>query len=155
MTGDLLMESPTDPLTQLEWGELSERTWAELVDRGLPGHLADLGIDLGERNERRIRLYTLPMVRAGITSLIVPFVSEDGILLDPSLLEQAGGMATEVARGIAYMLFPAWDDPSPEMYPEMNAFAMSVGPMLLRREPRSVNETEPLVALALSDVPRK
>ena len=70
MTGDQLMAMSSDnPLTQLGWQELSERTWAELVDCGLPGHLADLGIDLGERNERRIRVYTLPMMQTGITSL--------------------------------------------------------------------------------------
>jgi hypothetical protein len=148
------MPTPSDnPLTQLGWQELSERTWAELVDRGLPGHLADLGIDLSERNERRIRLYTLPTVQVGIASLTVPFIADDGILFDPSLLDKPGHMATEVARGLAYVLFPAWDDPSPENYPEMNAFAVALASMLLGHEPRSVSEAEPLVALALSDFP--
>jgi hypothetical protein len=148
------MPTPSDnPLTQLPWRELSERTWAELVDRGLPGHLADLGIDLSERNERRIRLYTLPTQQVGIASLTVPFIADDGILLDPSLLDKPGHMATEVARGLSCVLYPRWEDLRVEMYDEMNTFARALASMLLGHEPRSVSEAEPLVALALSDFP--
>ena len=148
------MKAGSDQLVaQLEWEKLSEWTWADLVARGLPRVLADLGLDLSERRRRRIRVFTIPTAHAGISCFAVPFLDDDGILLDPSLLEQPQEMGRGVAHGLASMLYPAWSNAGFEQYDQMHSFALALGPVLLREAPRSITETEPMVAFALSGLP--
>jgi hypothetical protein len=139
-------------LSRLGWRELRERSWTELVEHGLPRQLADLSADVGERNRRPIRVYTLPTVQAGIASLAVPFTEDDGIMFDPLLLDDRDELTTEVARGLAYTLYPGWGDTRLDDYDQMNAFAAVVSRILLRKLPMWVNELDPTVELTLRNL---
>jgi hypothetical protein len=150
MTGDSKMTTPgTNPIAQLEWRELTERHWADLVDRGLPLQVAELIHDLGERNERRIRPFTLPTMRAGIEGLAVPFIWEDGPVFDPSLLDQPEAMTRVVARELSVTLYPGWGTSRPLDYDEMGAFASELAEALLDRLPQRVDELDSMVEEAL------
>jgi hypothetical protein len=150
MTGDSTMAtSGSDPIAQLEWRQLTERHWADLVDRGLPVQLGELIHDLGERNERRIRPFTLPTMRAGIEGLAVPFISEDGIVFDPSLLDQPDAMTRVVARELSVTVYPGWSTSRPKDYDEMQAFASELAGALLDRLPQRLNELDSMVEEAL------
>ena len=139
----------SDPIAQLEWRQLTERHWADLVDRGLPVQLGELIHDLGERNERRIRPFTLPIKRAGIEGLAVPFMRDDGIVFDPSLLDQPDAMTRVVARELSVTVYPGWSTSRPKDYDEMQAFASELAGALLDRLPQRVDELDSMVEEAL------
>lgn len=136
-------------LTRLGWHQLNERSWTELVGRGLPGQLAALSHDLGDRNERPIRVFTLPTMEAGVASLAVPFAEDDGILFDPVLLEDRCGLTTEIARGLGYMLYPSWEEAGLDEYDEMIAFASVLTRVLVNWLPRRVCEIDLTAQLVL------
>jgi hypothetical protein len=94
----------------------------------------------------------MPTVEAGIASLAVPFMDDDGILFDPSLLDHPLELARVIADELALMFYPGWSDPHLDEYEQMQAFVSVLAPMLLLRLPRRVSETDSIVAAALSDL---
>jgi hypothetical protein len=140
------------PLSQLQWDQLSELGWWDLVGLGLPSELAALAVDMSRRAGRRLRVYVTPTLDAGVSGLAVPFLDEDGILFDPSLLDRGGELARVIAHELACLLYPGWVDPGIEEYDGMQKFASVLAPMLLRERPESAAEIDPLVDLALSEV---
>lgn len=146
--------SSENPLTQLGWRELIERSWTDLVERGLPQQLADLGADIGQHNERPVRVFTLPTMEAGVVSFAVPFTEDDGILFDPTLLDDPAEMTREIARGLAYMLYPGWGDSLLDHYDEMNAFASVITGALVNRLPRRANQIDLTVEVVLRSLRR-
>jgi hypothetical protein len=72
---------------------------------------------------------------AGVAGLAVPFVTEDGVLLDPALISSADDLARVVAFELAYMLHPSWEDPDPERYEDVERFASKLAPKLLSKPP--------------------
>jgi hypothetical protein len=120
----------------LRWSEMIERSWPWLVRAGLPRQLASLAKEIGRHKGRPILAYTLPMLEeAGVASLAVPFVAEDGVLLDPGLVSSAGDLARVVAFELAYMLHPWWEDPDPERHEKIERFASNLAPKLLSKRP--------------------
>ena len=149
------MGPPGDsPITRLGWEQLSEQSWTDLVDLGLPTQLANLSEDIGERNDRQVRVFTVPTLEAGIASLAVPFTEDDGILFDPSLLNHPGEMTEEIARGLAYMLYPGWVASGLEDYDEMNAFASVVTRVLISWLPRQASDIDLTAQLVLRNLRR-
>jgi hypothetical protein len=108
--------------------------------------------DLGERNERPIRPFTLPTRRAGIEGLAVPFNWEDGILFDPSLLDHPDAMTRAVARELSVTVYLGWSTPRPEHYDEMQAFASELAGALLDRLPQRVDELDSMVEEAMRKI---
>jgi hypothetical protein len=140
------------PLSRLQWDQLSELGWWDLVGLGLPSELAALAVDMSRRAGRRLRVYVMPTLDAGVPGLAVPFLDEDGILFDTSLLDRADELASVIAHELAYLLYPGWLDLGVEEYDGMQNFASVLGPMLLRELPESAAEIDPLVELVLSEV---
>ena len=134
---------------RLGWTELSERDWIELVECGLPVQLAELSCDLSRRNRRPIRVFTLPTQEAGVEGLAVPFMDEDGILFDPSLLGHPDELTRVISKELAYMLYPGWSHPYAEDHLQMAEFAALLAPILLRQLPSAVSQTRPMVELTL------
>jgi hypothetical protein len=123
-------------LVGLGWAQMIERTWPGLVRAGLPRQLESLARDLGHYRERPVRVFTMPMLEAGVAGLALPFVADDGIVLDPSLATSGGHRLGEVvARELAYMLHPHWEDPGPDDDEKMESFACKLAPMLLAKPP--------------------
>ena len=122
-------------LSGLRWSKMVEQSWPGLVRAGLPTQLASLAHELGHYNERRVRAFTLPMLEAGVAGLAVPFLADDGILFDPSLIPRRHELGEVVAHELAYMLHPHWDNPGLDDDEEMARFASKVAPMLLAKPP--------------------
>ncbi|HWC38841.1 MAG TPA: hypothetical protein VG476_09945 [Acidimicrobiales bacterium] len=137
------------PLSQLRWQDMSELGWWDLVGLGLPSQLAELAVDMSRRAGRRLRVYVMPTLDAGVAGLALPFLEEDGILFDPSLLDHSGSMADVIAHELAYLLYPGWADPRLEQYVEMQEFASLLGPIILDNLPTAAAETDPMVELVL------
>jgi hypothetical protein len=148
------MALPSDsPLVaQLGWGELSEHTWTELVSAGVPSQLVDLGRDLGVRTGRPLRVFTMPTMRVGVAGLAVPFLDDDGIVFDGSILDQPDELPDLVSHELAHMLYPGWSDLRHDQRDEMEAFAMMLAPRLLSCLPRQVDEAQPLIDVAMDCV---
>src|SRR2546421_10967752 len=117
-------------LSGLGWTQMVERSWPELVSAGLPSQLASLAQELGRHRGRPVRLFTMPMLEAGVAGLALPFVDDDGILLDPSLICSEPRLGEVVAHELAYMLHPNWEDLAGD-HGEMEQFASELAPMLL------------------------
>jgi hypothetical protein len=139
-------------LQKLGSSEMSEVSWTELVARGVPGAIAQLVRDLGQRTGRPIRAFTMPTLEAGIAGLAVPFLEDDSILFDPVLVEDADRLADVIVHELAHILHPNWNDPRLEDYDEMERFASVLGPIVLGELPDSVDKTSPIVELALRNV---
>ncbi len=122
-------------LSRLGWSQMVEQPWPRLVRAGLPIQLASLARELGHYNERPVRAFTLPMLEAGVAGLAVPFLADDGILFDPSLIPRRDLLGEVAAYELAYMLHPHWEDPDPDEHEEMERFASKLGPMLLAKPP--------------------
>ena len=148
------MALPSDsPLVaQLGWGELAEHTWTELVSAGVPPQLVDLGRDLGERNGRPVRVFTMPTMRVGIAGMAVPFLDDDGIVFDKSVLDHPDELPDLFSHELAHMLYPGWSHLRNEQRDEMEAFATTLAPRLLNRLPREVDEAQPLIDVAMDCV---
>jgi hypothetical protein len=136
----------TDPLWLAWAGALTELSWANVLSRGFPLELADLSRELGQFNERPIRVFTLPTLEAAVEGLAAPFVHDDGILFDPSLLARPGDLTTVVALALSHLLYPGWSVICQEDSDEMHAFAALLAPRLVRWLPSTVDEVKPMVA---------
>jgi hypothetical protein len=113
-----------------------ERSWPGLVKAGLPPQLASLAEEIGRHKGRPIRAFTLAMFEeTGVAGLGVPFVAEDGVLLDPALFSSEDDLAWVVAFELAYMLHPWWEDPDPERHESIERFASQLAPRLLSKPP--------------------
>ena len=75
------------------------------------------------------------MLEGGVAGLAVPFLADDGILFDPSLIPRRHELGEVVAYELAYMLHPHWDNPGLDGDEEMGRFASKVAPMLLAKPP--------------------
>ena len=122
-------------LSRLGWTQMVERSWPELVSAGLPSQLASLAQELGRVRGRPVRAFTLPMLEAGVAGLALPFMADDGIVIDPSLVSRVHEFGQVVARELAYMLYPHWEDPGSDDYEEIDGFASKLAPMLLAKPP--------------------
>ena len=122
-------------LSGLGWTQMVERSWPELVSAGLPSQLASLAQELGRLRGRPVRAFTMPMLEAGVAGLTLPFVADDGIVVDPSLVSKMDEFGQVVAHELAYMLYPHWEDAGSDDYEEMNGFASKLAPMLLAKPP--------------------
>jgi hypothetical protein len=119
----------------LGWTKMVEQPWPTLVKAGLPIQLASLARELGHYTERPLRAFTMPVLNAGVAGLAVPFLGDDGILFDPSLISNRFMLGEVVAHELASMLHPHWDDPGPDDDEEIESFASKLGPMLLAAPP--------------------
>jgi hypothetical protein len=136
-------------VARLGWRQLAEWSWPDLVAAGLPVQLAELADDVGNLTRRPVLVYTMPLEQAGVVGLTVPFVYDDGVVLDPGLLSDATQLAEVVAHELAHILYPGWTGLRPDQHDEMETFALALGPLLLRRLPRGALEVGVLVAAAL------
>jgi hypothetical protein len=143
-------ESPL--VARLGWGELAEHTWTELVSAGVPTQLVDLGRDLGERTGRPLRVFTMPTMRVGIAGLAVPFLDDDGIVVDGSVLDCPDELPDLFSHELAHMLYPGWIRLRHDQRDEMEAFATMLAPRLLNRLPRQVDEAQPLIDVTMDSV---
>jgi hypothetical protein len=134
-------------VAELGWSELTERSWEQFAGQGLPQQLIDLTGDLGQRNERRIRAYTMPMLEVGVAGLALPFVHDDGIAVDPYLLGHPRFLARVVGYELAHLLYPGWGEQGVTGHDAVEEFASTVAPTILRRLPRTVGEIQPVVEL--------
>ena len=76
----------------------------------------------------------MPMLEAGVGGLALPFVADDGIVVDPSLVSAAGHRLAEVvAHELAYMLHPHWDDLDADEAEKIENFASKLAPLLLAK----------------------
>jgi hypothetical protein len=122
-------------LSGLGWTQMVERSWPELVRAGLPSQLASLAQELGRLRGRPVRAFTMPMLEAGVAGLALPFVADDGIVVDPSLVSKMDELGQVVAYELAYMLYPHWEDPGSDHYEQIDGFASKLAPMLLAKRP--------------------
>jgi hypothetical protein len=122
-------------LSGLGWTEMAEWSWPELVREGLPRQLASLADELGRHRGRPVRAFTMPMLEAGEAGLAMPFVADDAIVVDPSVVSQRDKLGEVVAHQLAYMLHPRWDDPGSDDYEDLDGFASKLAPMLLAKPP--------------------
>jgi hypothetical protein len=136
-------------VARLGWDELAEHSWSELLAAGLPPELADLGRDLGERTGRPLRLFTMPTMRVGVAGLAVPFMDDDGVVFDRSVLDHREDLSNLVSHELAHMLYPGWSDLRPDQQEEMEEFALILGPTLLTRLPSQLDEAQPMIDHAM------
>jgi predicted Zn-dependent protease len=136
-------------VTRLGWRQLVERSWQELVAAGLPVELAELAGDVSNLTRRPVLVYTMPLEQAGVSGLAVPFVYDDGVVLDPSLLSDPTELAEIVAHELAHVLYPGWSGLERDQHDEMEAFARVLGPVLLDQLPSGSIEVATLVVAAL------
>jgi hypothetical protein len=122
-------------LSGFGWTQMVEETWPGLVEAGLPKQLASLAGELGRHRRRPIRAFTMPMLAAGVAGLALPFVADDRIVLDPSVVSRRDKLDEVVAHELAYMLHPHWDNPGSDDHEEMEGFASKLTPMLLAKPP--------------------
>lgn len=103
--------------SRLDGSDLAERSWVELVARGLPGQFDDLRRLLSQRRGRRIRVFSTPMLDSGaaVAGLAVPLEGEDAIILDPCLLDHHVTLRNVVARELARTAYPGWSDLASEV----------------------------------------
>jgi hypothetical protein len=148
------MALPSDsPLVaRLGWRELAEHTWTELVSAGVPTQLVDLGRDLSERTGRPLRVFTMPTMHVGIAGLAVPFLDDDGIVVDGSVLDRPDELPDLFSHELAHMLYPGWSRLRYDQRDEMEAFATMLAPRLLNRLPRQVDEAQPLIDVTMDSV---
>ncbi len=148
------MPLPSDsPLVaQLGWGELAERTWTEVLSAGVPPELVDLGRDLGERTGRPVRVFTMPTMRVGVAGLAVPFLDDDGIVFDQSVLDDPDELLDLFSHELAHMLHPDWSRLRQDQRDEMEAFATLLAPTLVTRLPSQVDQAQPLIDEAMDCV---
>ena len=118
-------------MSELGWAQLEEKAWSDLVDVGLPSHLAEVAREVGDRTGRRVRIYTMPILEAGCRSFAVPFLEEDGIIVDPSLLSRVSDLAATVAHQLGHLLDPRWNDADSEGLGESEMLAASIAESLL------------------------
>jgi hypothetical protein len=141
------------PLSHLGWEQMREVGWSDLIQHRLPPQVADLATHMSRRSSRRIRVFAMPTLAAGVAGVAVPFLHDDGILVDPSLLAQPDELTSVVAHELAYMLYPGWSDVSlGGEYDEMERFASMLAPVLLRDLPDKADDLDPMIEMALSDV---
>jgi hypothetical protein len=131
------------------WEELAERHWIELIEAGLPSQLTDLARDASNRNHRTIRVLSLPMTEAGVTGVAVPFMNEDWLLFDPSLVGDAAELTSVIAAELAHLLYPRWAERHLDEYEAVEHFAAELAPTLLERLPRTVDEVIPVIELTM------
>jgi hypothetical protein len=112
----------------------------------------DLGRDLGERTGRPLRVFTMPTMRVGIAGLAVPFLDDDGIVFDASVLHDPEELPDLISHELAHMLYPGWSHLRNDQRDEMEAFATMLAPRLLSRLPRQVDEAQPLIDVAMDCV---
>lgn len=136
-------------VASLGWSELVERSWEEFASTGLPNELAELGRNVGDVMGRPVHVYTMPILHAGVSGLAVPFVSDDGVVIDPCLLDRPHQLPSVVAHELAHILYPRWADLPLDEHDEMEAFALTLGPILLERLPRHLDDIQPLIDIAL------
>jgi len=148
----MALASDSPLVARLGWDELVEHSWTELLAAGLPSQLAALSRDLGERTGRPLRVFTMPTMRVGVAGLAVPFVDDDGIVLDRSVLDDPDVLSTLVSHELAHVLYPGWSDLRVDQRDEMEAFAKILAPNLCTRLPCQVDEAQPMIDLALSCV---
>jgi hypothetical protein len=86
-----------------------------------------------------------------VAGLAVPFLHDDGILLDPLLLRQPRDLRSVAVRELAHLLYPGWASLAfEEEFDEMWAFGRVLAPRLLRSLPRTVREVQPMVAASMA-----
>lgn len=136
----------------LGWDELGEHSWAELIEAGFPSQLANLGADLARRCGRPLRVFTMPTMRVGIAGLAVPFIDDDGIVLDRSLLDDPEELSGLVSHELAHMLYTGWRDVRPDRRDVMEKFASTLAPTLLGLLPSLLDEAQPMIDRAMHDV---
>jgi hypothetical protein len=141
-------------VTRLGWRQLVERSWQELVAAGLPVELAKLADDVSNLTRRPVLVYTMPLEQAGVSGLAVPFVYDDGVVLDPSLMSDPTELTEIVAHELAHILYPGWSGLERDQHDEMEAFARALGPALLGQLPSGSIEVGTLVATALDQCRR-
>ena len=134
---------------EASWEELAQWSWIELVEAGLPSQLADLACDMSNRNHRPVRLFSLPMAEAGVGGVAVPFMNEDWLLFDPSLVGDACELARVIARELAHLLYPGWAERHLDEYEEVEYFAAALSSTLLERLPSTVDAVLPVIELTL------
>jgi hypothetical protein len=122
-------------LSGLSWTQMVERSWPGLVEVGLPSQLASLARELGDHRDRPVRAFTMPMLEAGVAGLALPFLSDDGIVIDPSLVSEGDKLGQVVAHELAYVMHPLWEEPGSYDHGEMEEFASKLAPMLLAKAP--------------------
>ena len=139
---------------ELGWSEMTERSWSQLVAKGLPRQLMASAEELGNRSGRAVRIYTMPTLRAGCSGLALPFLDDDGITVDPALLSDPGALAEAVAYLLAYLLDPRWnDDAASDNQGDRKAFAAALGPILLEQSSEQTPTTNrPMVDSAWATI---
>jgi hypothetical protein len=148
----MTLRSNSSLVAGLGWDELRERSWGELIEVGLPSELAGLGYDLAWRCGRPLRVYTMPIMRVGISGLAIPFVDDDGIVFDQVLLAQPDELSGLMSHELAHILYPGWREISPGGLADMEKFASFLAPVLLRLLPSSVDEAQPMIDVAMDRV---
>jgi hypothetical protein len=141
-------------MTGLGWRHLAERTWPELVAAGLPAELAELGQDVSNLTGRPVLVYTMPMEQVGVSGVALPFISDDGVVIDPCLLRRPRPLAATVAHELAHILHPWWPDLDRDQQDEMETFALVLGPALLDQLPRTTADVSMMVDSALGQCKR-
>jgi hypothetical protein len=89
----------------------------------------------------------MAMLDVGPAGLALPFVHDDGIVVDPYLLGHPSYLASVVAYEVAHLLYPGWGDCRVEEYEAVEKFASTLAPTILGRLPRTVAEIEKVVEL--------
>ena len=107
---------------------------------------------LGEQTGRPVRVFTMPTMRVGIAGMVVPFLDDDGIVFDTSVLDHPDELPDLFSHELAHMLYPGWSYLRNEQRDEMEAFATTLAPRLLNRLPRQVDEAQPLIDVAMDSV---
>jgi hypothetical protein len=148
----MTLRSNSSLVAGLGWDELSEHTWAELIEAGFPPELAHLGCDLARRTGRPLRVFTMPIMRVGIVGLALPFVDDDGIVFDQLLLDRPDELSGLVSHELAHILFPGWRELHPDRPDDMENFASILAPSLLRRLPSNVDEVQPMIDRAMDRI---
>jgi hypothetical protein len=118
-------------VSKLQWKRLVERPWPELTELGLPSRLAEVAEEVGQGNGRDVRVYTMPTLEAGYVSLSVPFMAEDGIIIDPSLVSRVDDLAEAVAYHLALLLDPRWTEVGPGELEDRRVLATTISRLWL------------------------
>lgn len=138
-------------VTSLGWRQLAQRTWRELIAAGLPVELAELCQDVGNLTGRPVSVYTMPTEQAGLSGVALPFVSDDGVVIDPCLLGRPRQLAATVAHELAHILHPRWPDLDRDKHDETETFALALGQDLLDQLPRGTSDVGTMVDTALAE----
>ncbi len=141
-------------VASLGWRQLAQRSWRELVAAGLPVELAELGRDVGNLTGRPVLVYTMPTEQAGVCGVALPFMSDDGVVIDPCLLRRPRQLAATVAHELAHILYPGWPNLHRDQNADMETFALALGPALLDQLPRRTGDVGTMVDTALAECRR-